>query len=103
MKHYLLVYELDPGYLERRGQYRAEHLAMAWTSHERGELVLGGAVADPVDTALLLFRGESPAAAEEFARADPYVRNGLVRSWRVREWATVVGTDAAAPVRMSPP
>ncbi|HEX7087950.1 MAG TPA: YciI-like protein [Vicinamibacterales bacterium] len=98
MKHYLLVYDLEPDYLERRGQFRAEHLEMAWASHARGELVLGGAVADPVDTALLLFKGESPAAAEAFARADPYVRNGLVRSWRVREWTTVVGADAATPV-----
>jgi len=98
MTHYLLVYELGPDYLERRGQYRAEHLAMAWASHARGELVLGGAVGDPVDTALLLFKSESPAAAEAFARADPYVRNGLVRRWRVREWMTVVGAEAATPV-----
>ncbi|HEY8535001.1 MAG TPA: YciI-like protein [Vicinamibacterales bacterium] len=102
MKHYLLVYDLQPDYLERRGQYRSEHLALAWAAHARGDLVLGGAVADPVDTALLLFKGESPAAAEAFAQADPYVRNGLVRSWRVREWMTVVGTDAAAPVGMPP-
>jgi uncharacterized protein YciI len=41
-----------------------------------------------------LFRGDSAAAAEQFAAADPYVQNGLVTRWRVREWTTVVGRDA---------
>ena len=46
-----------------------------------------------------MFAGENQSGAEEFARADPYVQNGLVRDWRVREWTTVVGDLAAAPVR----
>ena len=99
MKHYLLFYEVGPDYLERRAQFRDEHLAKAWASHARGGLVLGGALADPVDGAVLLFRGESKTVAEEFARTDPYVLNGLVRSWRVREWTTVAGESAATPVR----
>jgi uncharacterized protein YciI len=61
---------------------------------ERGELVLGGALENPVDGAVLLFRGSSPEVAETFAKTDPYVLNGLVSSWRVREWATVVGGQA---------
>ena len=76
--HYLLMYDVTPDYVERRAQFRAEHLALAWAAHDRGELLLGGALADPVDTAILLFQGDSPAGAEAFARADPYVRNGLV-------------------------
>ena len=59
----------------------------------------GGALTDPVDTAILLFRGTSPAVAERFASVDPYVENGLVKSWRVREWITVVGPDAEAPAK----
>jgi uncharacterized protein YciI len=43
---------------------------------------------------VFVFLGESPAAAEAFAAADPYVLNGLVTRWRVREWTTVVGRDA---------
>ncbi len=97
--HYFLWYELTPEYLARRGQFRAEHLALAWQAVERGELVLGGAVGDPVDAALLLFKGASPDAAERFARADPYVKNGLIARWRVRPWTTVVGPDAATPVK----
>jgi uncharacterized protein YciI len=65
---------------------------------ERGDLVLGGALANPLDGALLLFQGESASVAEAFAAADPYVAHGLVTRWRVREWTTVVGAGAAAPV-----
>ena len=97
--HYLLLYEAAPDYLERRGAFRDEHLRLAWQAHARGDLLLGGALADPVDGAVLLFQGESPAPAQAFAAADPYVRNGLVTSWRVRAWTTVVGNDATSPVR----
>jgi uncharacterized protein len=98
--HYLLMYDLVPGYLEQRGAYRDEHLALAWAASERGELLLGGALSDPTDCAVLLFQSDSPAAAEAFARADPYVRAGLVSHWRVREWTTVVGEQATKPVRL---
>ncbi len=97
--HYLLFYDVVDDYVERRGAFRALHLAHARAAVARGELVLGGALAEPVDTAVLLFRGESPAVAEGFAAADPYVLNGLVRGWKVRPWSTVVGPDAAVPVR----
>ena len=101
--HYLLLYEVVPDYVERRAALRREHLAHARAAVDRGELVLGGALANPVDGAVLLFRGDSPSAAEAFARADPYVVSGLVATWRVREWTTVVGADAARPVPPEPP
>lgn len=97
--HYLMFYELADDYLERRATYRAEHLKLAWAAQERGEIVLAGAMADPVDHAVLLFSGDSPAVAEAFAKADPYVQAGLVKRWYVRPWTTVVGDEAAAPVR----
>jgi hypothetical protein len=97
--HYLLIYDVVPDYVNRRAAFRDEHLSLAWQAQERGDLVLGGALADPVDRAVLLFSGESPAAAEAFAAADPYVRNGLVTRWRVRAWTTVVGADAARQTR----
>jgi len=93
--HYLLFYEAAPDYVERRGALREAHLVLARAAVARGELLLGGAFADPVDSALLLFQGESPAVAEAFARVDPYVVQGLVKAWRVREWTTVVGPGAA--------
>ena len=99
MAHFLLIYELADDYLERRTAFRAEHIGLAMAAVERGELLLGGALADPVDQAILLFAGER-AAPEAFANADPYVTNGLVRSWRVRAWTTVVGEAAASPIRL---
>jgi hypothetical protein len=97
--HYLLMYDVSDDYLSRRGEYRAGHLAYAWAAAGRGELLLAGALADPVDSAVLLFEGDSPAVAEAFAREDPYVKAGLVVRWRVRLWQTVVGAHAANPVR----
>lgn len=97
--HYLLFYEVVDDYLERRQAHRSVHLEHAWAAVRRGELVLAGALADPADGAVFVFSGDSPAAAEAFAREDPYVKNGLVKSWRVRSWTTVVGDLAATPIR----
>jgi uncharacterized protein YciI len=96
--HYLLIYETAPDYLERRGQFRKEHLALALEAHARGELVLAGALANPSDRAVLLFEGDGPGAAENFAQNDPYVQNGLITRWEVREWTTVVGDRAQVKV-----
>jgi len=100
--HYLLLYDLSPDYLARRTEWRDEHLDLAWQAQGRGELVLGGALADPVDGAVLLFQGDSPEVASQFAEADPYVLHGLVLRWRVRPWTTVVGAEAASPVHPAP-
>jgi len=96
--HYLLFYDVVADYATRRVPFRSAHLEYARRAVARGELVLGGALANPIDGAVLLFRGASPAIAEAFAAADPYVQNGLVLQWRVREWTTVVGKDASSPV-----
>ena len=96
--HYLLFYDVVDNYAEKRTPFRKDHLAHAKAATARGELVLAGALANPVDGTVLLFKGTSPAAAEAFAKADPYVINGLVTKWRVREWSTVVGKDAEVPL-----
>ena len=96
--HYLLFYEFVPDYLERRAAFRDEHLRCAWAAHGRGELLLGGAYAEPADGAALLFKGESPDVASRFAAADPYVAAGLVTHWHVRAWTTVVGESSSTPV-----
>jgi uncharacterized protein YciI len=99
VKHFLLFYDYVPDVLERRPQFRGAHLKHAWAAQQRGELVVAGALADPVDGAVLMFAGDSASVAEDFAKADPYVINGLVERWEVREWTTVVGEIAATPVR----
>ena len=96
--HWLLRYDLAPDYLARRAEFRAAHLALAWEAADRSALLLGGAVGEPAESALLLFNDRD--SAEAFARADPYVAQGLVTGWRVLRWHTVVGHTAAPPVRL---
>ena len=91
--YYLLFYDVVDDYVERRGAYREEHLRLAREAHERGEMVLAGALSDPADGAVLVFRGDDPSSAEAFAQADPYVKNGVVTKWRVRPWTVVVGGE----------
>ena len=78
-------------YVERRAQYRDEHLAYARSAYESGSLVMGGALAEPADGAVLLFKSDKPGTAEDFARNDPYVKNGLITEWNVQPWTVVIG------------
>ncbi|HUI79567.1 MAG TPA: YciI-like protein [Bryobacteraceae bacterium] len=94
--HYVLQYDLVDDYVSKRAAYRQQHLSLVSQAHERGELVIAGALVEPADAALLIFRAPEPA--EAFAKADPYVQNGLVKAWRVRQWMTVVGDGAKMPV-----
>jgi uncharacterized protein YciI len=93
--HYLLFYDVVPNYAERRLPFRASHVAHARAAVARGELILGGALADPIDGAVLLFECDSPTTVEAFVATDPYFTNGLVTAWRIRKWTTVVGERAA--------
>jgi len=97
--HFLLLYEFVPNYVQQRAPYRGDHLRLAWEAHDRGELVLAGALAEPTDGAVLLFQGSDDTGARAFAEADPYVKAGLVTKWSVRPWTTVVGASAATPLR----
>lgn len=99
MKHFLLLLDFSEAYEALRPEFREAHLEKAWAAVERGELILAGALTKPLDTGVLLFQAENAEVVERFAKEDAYVKNGLVRSWRVREWATVVGNDATAPLR----
>jgi uncharacterized protein YciI len=92
--YWVLLYDVVDDYVERRTPLRGEHLALAQAAHERGELVLAGALDDPPDGAILVFRADAASVAEAFAEADPYVREGLVTAWHVRRWNVVIGGDA---------
>ncbi|MGE0044260.1 MAG: YciI-like protein [Hyphomonadaceae bacterium] len=99
MKHFLLFYDYAPDYMERRGPHRGAHFAHAAPALERGEMFLAGACTDegpPIG--VLVFKCEDRATVEAFAKADPYVLNGVATGWRVREWTTVAGRDALTKV-----
>jgi uncharacterized protein YciI len=89
--YYLLTYELIDDYTERRPAFREEHLRLAQEVNERGELLLAGAYADPVDGAALVFRAEEESVVRDFVARDPYVREGLVKQWAIRQWTVVIG------------
>jgi uncharacterized protein YciI len=96
MKHFALVYDVVPNFVERRAPFRGAHLALLRDANARGMLLFAGPLGDPPDGALLVIRAESAAAVEDFARADPYVSEGLVTAWRVRPWNIVIGAETAA-------
>lgn len=98
MAYYALLYYADGDFVEQRAPYREEHLKLAVAAHKRGELVLAGALTEPLDRALLVFRGESAEIARSFAENDPYVRNGVVKQWEVRPWTVVVGGEGVPPI-----
>jgi len=93
--HVILFYDYVDDYMTRREAFRGAHLDYARAAQERGELALGGAFADAPNGAALVFRGDSTETAEAFAKADPYVTNGIVTAWRTRRWNTVIGGGAA--------
>lgn len=103
MPYFILTYETADDYVEKRAPYRGQHLEQAREAHARGELLLAGALADPVDRAVLIFRARERAVVEDFARRDPYVVNGAVARWEVRPWSVVIGNDPVEPAPTPPP
>lgn len=91
--HYILFYQTVENYVERRIPFREEHLSLAQKAFQNGSLILGGALDDPADGAVLVFKGDSPKVAEEFAQNDPYVKNGLITQWHFRPWTVVIGNE----------
>ena len=96
MGHFALVYDVVANFVERRAPFREAHLQLVRDAHARGLLRFAGPLGDPPDGALLVFRADSAAAAENFARADPYVTERLVTAWRVRPWNIVIGAEPKA-------
>lgn len=93
MKHYILFYEVTPDYLEKRQPLRDTHLRLLRQLADEGSLIMAGAYAEPANGAALIFKGDTADVAESFARMDPYVANGLVTKWWVREWTVAVGSS----------
>jgi len=97
MNYFALFYTVVEDFASRRLPYREAHLQLVREAHRRGEVLLAGALTEPTDKALLVFRAADRSVVEAFARNDPYVTSGLVTRWEVRPWAVVVGGDASGP------
>ncbi len=85
----LLLYDYVDDIIERRAPFREAHLALIREAHERGVMLMAGALADPVDGAVFVFATDDGAVVEDFVTRDPYVQEGLVTSWRIRSWNVV--------------
>jgi uncharacterized protein len=82
---YVLLYESADDVLARAPAHMAEHSAHGRHYHELGSLLMYGPFGDPQrEGSMAVF--STRAAAEEFARSDPFVLNGVVQRWAVREW-----------------
>ena len=88
---YALLYDYVDDIVTLRAPFRDPHLGLVGEFADRGEIVLAGALADPVDGAIIVFRGESPAIVESFVARDPYILNGLVPRHSIRPWTIVSG------------
>jgi uncharacterized protein YciI len=97
MKYFALIYYVVDQFVSRRVPFRQEHLRLVREANHRGELLLAGALGDPADRALLVFHTQDRSVAEDFARSDPYVMNGLVTRWEVQLWSVVI--DSATTSR----
>jgi uncharacterized protein YciI len=89
--YYLLLYEVIDDYVKKREPFRDEHLRVANEAVEEGQLILGGAFDNPIDGAALVFKADDRSDIEDFVKRDPYVKNGLITGWKIREWTVVVG------------
>jgi len=90
VSYFLLLYEVVDDYATRRMPHRPQHLRLAAEYRKRSEFIMGGALGDPPDRAVLVFHGNR-SVPEGFAARDPYVRAGLVRRWEVQPWAVIPG------------
>jgi uncharacterized protein YciI len=97
MPYFALTYQTVDNFAERRTPYRPDHIKRVRDAHARGELIMAGAIGDPPTGALLIFRAPDRLAAQNFAKKDPYVVQGLVKAWTVQPWTVVVGNDPAEP------
>jgi hypothetical protein len=88
--YHVLMYDVVDDFIERRAAIRTSHLELIHAARDRGDLLMAGAFQDPADGTLLVFRVESASEVEDFAKADPYVTEGLVTDWRVRRWTEIL-------------
>jgi len=91
--YYILFYTTVADYIEKRAPYRGEHLQLVQQAHEAGDIVMAGALDDPPDGAVLIFKADTPEPAKAFVQKDPYVKNGLIRDWEIRPWNVVAGNE----------
>jgi uncharacterized protein len=88
MKH-VLFYESAPEVLSKAPAHFPAHKARLDAFHADGTLLMVGTFGDPqAEGSMAIFT--TRAAAEEFVADDPFVRNGVVQAWHIREWNEIL-------------
>lgn len=91
--HYLLFYQTVEGFIEKRAAFRSAHLDLVKELVAKGQIIMGGAMADPADEALIIFECEDESIPQHFVQHDPYVINALVKSWHIRPWNVAIKSN----------
>jgi len=91
--YYILIYHTADNYIENRKPYRSKHLQLLEIELKKKHIVLGGALSDPADQAVIIWRVEDKKIIEEFVNNDPYVKNGLISKYEIRSWNIVIGNS----------
>jgi uncharacterized protein YciI len=86
---YVLIYEAADDFRERVAAHIAAHRGLWQQFHAQGTLLMVGPFTDePAGGAMAIFTKRD--AAEAFVAADPFVSNGIVARWTIREWKEVL-------------
>jgi hypothetical protein len=82
---YVLFYESADDVMSKAPAHFDAHMARGNEFHNRGVLLMYGPFGHPQrEGSMAVFTTRE--AAEEFAAGDPFVLNGVVRDWQIREW-----------------
>jgi len=82
---YVSFYESADDGLSTAPVHFPAHSARCDEFRERGVLLAAGTFGDPLHQgSMAIFTTRE--AAEEFIAGDPFVINGVVRGWEIREW-----------------
>ncbi len=90
MAKYVLFYESADDVASKAPAHFPAHLARWKEFQGQGTLLMIGTFANAQEEgSMAIFTTRE--AAEAFARSDPFVLNGVVRQWSVREWNEAIG------------
>ena len=85
MPKYVLFYESADDVRAKAPPFFPAHVARWREFQNQGTLLMVGTFANPQEEgSMAIFTTRE--AAEAFAKSDPFVVNGVVRRWSIREW-----------------
>ncbi|HEY7272007.1 MAG TPA: YciI family protein [Actinoplanes sp.] len=94
---YVILYESADDVMTTAPQHFPAHKSRLDDFHRRGEILMVGTFGDPRNEgSMAIF--PSREAAESFVADDPFVLNGVVKSYQIREWNETLTDDHGRPL-----